>query len=186
MSASGDIVPGDIVDYWFSPPVRRYWWKHDRTFDAELAERFGALHRRAAGTGLPEWRADPQGRLAEIIVLDQFSRNLHRGRAEAFANDALARRLTREAIAAGADRDLPPAQRAFLYMPLMHSESPHDHEDALRLFASDPALAEQLKFERRHKSVIDRFGRYPHRNAALGRASTKEEQAFLDQAGSGF
>jgi uncharacterized protein (DUF924 family) len=135
---------------------------------------------------LPAWRTTPRGRLAVIIVLDQFSRNLHRDRPEAFAQDTLARRLTHEAVAAGADRALLPEQRAFLYMPLMHSESASDHKEATRLFGSDPALADNLKFEKQHKAIIDRFGRYPHRNEILGRESTAEERAFLEQPGSRF
>lgn len=180
------LSPETVLDYWFSPRVRKCWWKMDAAFDAELRRLFGDLHRAAVEGGLPAWRKTPQGRLAEVIVLDQFSRNLYRDRPEAFAQDARARTLTREAVAAGADRALPPEKRAFLYMPLMHSESASDHEEAMRLFESDPALAYNLKFEKKHKAIIDRFGRYPHRNEILGRESTAEERAFLEQPGSRF
>lgn len=181
-----DIGPDAIVAFWFSDRARRCWWEKDDDFDAEVRERFGTLHREAAGDGLPGWRDTARGRLAEIVVLDQLSRNLYRDSAEAFAQDELARKLAHEAIAVGADRELPPEQRAFVYLPLMHSESVRDHELAMALFASDPALADNLEFEKKHKAIIDRFGRYPHRNAALGRTSTEEERAFLEQPGSSF
>jgi uncharacterized protein (DUF924 family) len=119
------------------------------------------------------------------MVLDQFSRNIHRDTAAAFANDALALALAQEAVARGSDRELPVPHRAFLYLPWMHSESPTIHEEALRLFAQ-PGLEHNLEFERQHKAIIDRFGRYPHRNEALGRASTQEELAFLREPGSSF
>ena len=118
-------------------------------------------------------------------MLDQFSRNINRGEAQAFANDALALGLAQEAVAAGADRLLAPAERAFLYMPYMHSESAAIHALAVALF-SQPGLEHNLDFELRHKAIIDRFGRYPHRNAVLGRASTAEEAAFLQTPGSSF
>jgi uncharacterized protein (DUF924 family) len=124
-------------------------------------------------------------RLAEIIVLDQFTRNIHRDSAAAFANDALALRLAEEAVAAGADLKLPVEERRFVYMPYMHSESAAVHETAMRLFAT-PGLETNLEFERRHKAIIDRFGRFPHRNALLGRPSTAEEIEFLKQPGSSF
>lgn len=140
----------------------------------------------ASEGGLTSWRQTPEGRLAEIIVLDQFPRNMFRNQADAFATDELARQCTRNAVAAGADKALTPQQRAFLYMPLMHSESRADHEEAVRLYSSHPELSYNLDFELKHKAIIDRFGRYPHRNAALGRTSTPEEKNFLEQPGSSF
>ena len=131
------------------------------------------------------WRATPEGRLAEILVLDQFSRNVYRDTARAFAQDALALALAQELVASGQDRSLPTAQRVFAYMPYMHSESAVIHEQALTLFAQ-PGLENNLDFERRHKAIIDRFGRYPHRNAVLVRTSTAEELAFLSEPGSSF
>jgi len=166
--------------------VRKKWWNKDAGFDREIRDRFEAIYQRAVDGGLAEWRQKPPGRLAEIIVLDQFPRNMYRDQAAAFAHDDLARRLTREAVAAGADQELDPQQRSFLYLPLMHSEEPEDHEEAVRLYSSHPGLADNLKFEYRHKAIIDRFGRYPHRNEILGRHSTPEEVAFLGEPGSSF
>jgi len=175
-----------IIDFWFSDPVRENWWSKDAAFDQEIRDRFEDTYRRAVAGELAAWRETPEGRLAEIIVLDQFPRNMFRDQAAAFAHDDLARRLTREAVAAGADQQLEPGQRAFLYMPLMHSESLPDHEEAVRLFSSHPDLANNLRFELKHKAIIDRFGRYPHRNEILGRSSSPEEREFLGQPGSSF
>ncbi|RMH18945.1 MAG: DUF924 domain-containing protein, partial [Gammaproteobacteria bacterium] len=127
----------------------------------------------------------PTGRLAEIIVLDQFSRNLYREDPRAFAQDALALALSQEAIAQEADQALSASQKAFLYMPFMHSESAIIHEMALKLF-DQPGLEGNLDFEIQHKTIIDQFGRYPHRNAILGRSSTEAEQKFLQNPGAGF
>lgn len=175
-----------IIEFWFSDRVRAHWWGKDPAFDQEIRDRFEDTYRRAMAGDLATWRETPEGRLAEIIVLDQFSRNMFRDRAAAFAQDPLARQLTHQAVASGADQELTPRQCSFLYMPLMHSEDVADHEEAVRLFASHPDLANNLKFEYRHKAIIDRFGRYPHRNAILGRTSTPEELEFLSQPGSSF
>jgi uncharacterized protein (DUF924 family) len=134
---------------------------------------------------LHAWRIRPEGRLAEIIILDQFSRNIHRGTPDAFAADQLALALAQEAVSSGADQALPVSRRAFLYLPFMHSESPAIHERAVRLFSAS-GLAENLKSELRHQAIITRFGRYPHRNSILGRISTPEEEAFLEEPGSSF
>jgi uncharacterized protein (DUF924 family) len=178
--------PQDIIDFWFSERVRKKWWSKDEVFDREIQDHFFELHRQAASGGIHAWRESPEGRLAEVIVLDQFPRNMFRDQAGAFASDELARQCTREAVAAGDDQALSPQQRAFLYMPLMHSEADADHELAVRLYSSDPGLANNLAFELKHKAIIDRFGRYPHRNRVLGRTSTPEEEAFLQQPGSSF
>lgn len=178
-------TPADILDFWFSEIQPAQWWSKSDDFDRLIAARFGAVLQAAARCELYAWRATPAGRLAEVIVLDQFSRNIHRGDAQAFANDALALGLAQEAVAAGADKGLLLAQRAFLYMPYMHSESAAIHALAVALF-SQPGLEHNLDFELRHKAIIDRFGRYPHRNAVLGRASTAEEAAFLQTPGSSF
>ncbi|MFM2399012.1 MAG: hypothetical protein RL341_1169, partial [Pseudomonadota bacterium] len=146
---------------------------------------FGELHASACKSELFAWRATPKGRLAEVIVLDQFSRNLHRGSALAFANDAMALSLAQEAVAAGADAALSQSERMFLYMPYMHSESRAIHVEAQQLFRAN-GEGGGIDSELRHKAIIDRFGRYPHRNAALGRESTVEELAFLQQPGSRF
>jgi uncharacterized protein (DUF924 family) len=177
--------PGDILDFWFGELTPEQWYKASDDVDAWIVQRFSGLHASAARCELSAWRETPDGRLAEIIVLDQFSRNIHRGSAAAFAQDALALALAQEAVRAGADAALPPARRAFLYLPWMHSESVPIHEEALRLF-DQPGLENNLDFERQHKAIIDRFGRYPHRNALLGRVSTAEELAFLATPGSSF
>lgn len=178
-------TPADILDFWFSEIQPAQWWSKSYDFDRLIAIRFGAVLQAAARCELYAWRATPAGRLAEVIVLDQFSRNINRGEAQAFANDALALGLAQEAVAAGADKGLLLAQRAFLFLPYMHSESAAIHALAVALF-SQPGLEHNLDFELRHKAIIDRFGRYPHRNAVLGRASTAEEAAFLQTPGSSF
>jgi uncharacterized protein (DUF924 family) len=139
----------------------------------------------AARCELLAWRSTAQGRLAEILVLDQFSRNIHRDTPHAFAQDALALALAQEMVAAGHDQTLPPLQRAFVYMPYMHSESPLIHTHGAQLFAQ-AGLENNLDFELRHQAIITRFGRYPHRNATLGRSSTDAELAFLAEPGAGF
>lgn len=175
-----------VLQFWLGELETRQWFAKDAALDAEIGRRFGDTLQAASQCELWHWRGDARGRLAEIIVLDQFSRNIHRDSAAAFANDALALALAQEAVALGADRKLSAGpQRAFLYMPYMHSESALIHEQAMVLF-DQPELADNLEFERRHKAIIDRFGRYPHRNAILGRRSTEEELAFLQQPGSSF
>ena len=175
----------ELLDFWFVQTQPAQWWKVDPAFDACIAERFGALHAQARRCELFAWRASPEGRLAEVIALDQFARNIHRGTPDAFSADALALALAQEAVALGADLALPPEQRAFLYMPYMHSESPAIHAVAEPLMR-ERAPAHTHAFELKHKAIVDRFGRYPHRNAILGRASTAQEAEFLTQPGSSF
>lgn len=177
--------PASVLRFWFEESAPAQWWSAEPAFDAQVRQRFGALHRAAAGAELSAWRRQPEGRLAEVIVLDQFSRNLHRGTSQAFAADAMALALAQEAVAGGHDLALPVQQRLFLYMPYMHSESAVVHQAAVPLFES-LGLASNLDFELRHKAIIDRFGRYPHRNAWLGRPSTPQELVFLEQPGSRF
>jgi len=177
--------PSVVLDFWFEEIAPGQWWTKSREFDRLVEARFGALHRAAARCELFEWRGTAAGRLAEVIVLDQFSRNLHRDTPLAFACDPLALALAQEAVAAGADRQVDDTRRAFFYMPFMHSESPAIHVVALALFGS-PGVDGSLEDERRHKAIVDRFGRYPHRNAVLGRASTAEEIEFLRSPGSSF
>lgn len=174
-----------VLDFWFEESTPAQHFRRDDAFDARIRERFGALHGAAAHGECFAWRDTPAGRLAEVIVLDQFSRNLYRDDARAFACDGMALVLAQEAVRAGVDRTLPVARRAFLYMPYMHSESPAIHAEALRLFGQ-PGLESSHAFELKHKAIIDRFGRYPHRNAVLGRESTARERAFLRQPGSSF
>ncbi|NMH64897.1 DUF924 family protein [Shewanella salipaludis] len=174
-----------ILEFWFEEITPGHWWKKDAAFDLLVAKRFGAQLERAKRGELYPWRNTVQGRLAEIILLDQFSRNVYRDTPDAFAADAMALVLAQEAVAAGLDKTLPPRQLAFLYMPYMHSESAVIQEVAVSLFSQE-AVAGNLDFALRHKAIIDRFGRYPHRNAILGRTSGAEELAFLQQPGSGF
>lgn len=174
-----------VLDFWFETLTPAQWFKKDAQLDRTITERFSELHAKAARCECYLWRESAYGRLAEIIVLDQFARNIYRGDPRAFATDALALALAQEAVASGADTALSNDQRAFLYMPFMHSESAAIHTIAMQLFGQ-PGLENNLDFEVRHKAIIDRFGRYPHRNALLGRASTDEELAFLEQPGSSF
>jgi uncharacterized protein (DUF924 family) len=174
-----------ILDFWFREIDPAQWWRVDPAFDELIRSRFLALHRQAAAGELFGWRATAQGRLAEIIVLDQFSRNLFRGTPAAFAQDGMALVLAQEAVMARAHEALAPVERGFLFLPYMHSESRAIHVEAERLYRAF-ALPDNLDFELRHKAIIDRFSRYPHRNAILGRASTEEEVAFLKQPGSSF
>ena len=178
-------MPNTILRFWFDEITPAHWFKSDPDLDQLIAERFAKVHAQANQCELFGWRREPAGRLAEIIVLDQFSRNMHRDTPNAFASDALALALAQEAVARGADMALAPEQRSFLYMPYMHSESKVIHEQAELLFRTR-AADENYKFELRHKEIIDRFGRYPHRNAILGRTSTAEELEFLEQPGSSF
>ena len=173
-----------MLQFWFEEISPAQWWKVDTEFDRMIGERFSEIHKRATNSELFDWRTEPGGRLAEIIVLDQFSRNIYRGDGRAFAADPMALALAQEAVAARADKTLPPERRVFLYMPYMHSESSAVHVVAERLFRDTPK--DNYDFELRHKAIVDRFGRFPHRNAMLGRQSTPEEIAFLAQPGSRF
>ncbi|MDK2777260.1 MAG: DUF924 domain-containing protein [Pseudomonadota bacterium] len=174
-----------VMDFWFRELQPKQWWVRDAALDAQIRQRFTALHAAAAAGELFHWRRAAAGRLAEVIVLDQFSRNMFRDTAQAFATDALALVLAQEAVAAAADQQLPVQQRVFFYMPYMHSESLRIHDEALTLF-SQPGLESNLDFEHRHRTILERFGRYPHRNAILGRDSSAAETAFLTQPGSSF
>ena len=175
----------EFLDFWLHQIDPNQWRVKDAAFDRLLATRYGGLLQRAAVCELWGWRATPMGRLAEVIVLDQLSRNIHRHTPQAFAQDAMALALAQEAVAAGHLADLAERERIFLLMPYMHSESRDIHRQGERLFRLHTP-AENHGFELRHKAVVDRFGRYPHRNAVLGRASTDEELAFLQQPGSSF
>ncbi|GKW47859.1 DUF924 family protein [Halomonas sp. NCCP-2165] len=177
--------PQAVLSFWFETLTPRQWFAKDAALDRRIAEAFGATLAAAGRGELWTWRESAQGRLAEILVLDQFSRNIHRDAPGAFAQDPLALVLAQEAVARGTDRHLSVPWRAFLYMPYMHSESLAIHDQAVRLF-DQPGLEENLRFEHRHREIIVRFGRYPHRNAILGRESTPQELAFLEEPGSSF
>ena len=175
----------DVISFWFEEAGPDKWWAKDSEFDQLIGRRFGSVHQRAIACELFGWRDNLLGRLAEIIVIDQFSRNIFRDRPESFASDPLALALAQEAVSRGVHLELAGPRRAFLYMPYMHSESREIHEIAAELF-SDPEVEGNRDFELRHKAIIDRFGRYPHRNEILGRMSTAEELAFLQEPGSSF
>ena len=177
--------PQDILSFWFGELTPKQHFSKDAALDALIRTRFGPTLAAAARGELHPWRTDAPGRLAEILVLDQFPRNIHRDTPLAFACDALALRLARELVALGLDQALPTPHKPFAYMPYMHSEDLDAHTEALPLF-SQPGLENNLHFLHRHTEIVRRFGRYPHRNAVLGRESTPEELAFLQQPGSSF
>ncbi|MDL2356546.1 MAG: DUF924 domain-containing protein [Pseudomonadota bacterium] len=188
----------EVLDFWFLPSAaegygkpRGEWFRKDARFDAAIAERFGDVIAQALAGGLRDWdRAGARGTLARILVLDQFTRNAFRGTPASFAGDAQALAAALELEAAGADRDLVPLQRWFAYMPFEHAEDARMQEKSVALFAGlaadDADFAGALDYAHKHRGVIARFGRFPHRNAILGRSSTPEELAFLSQPGSGF
>ena len=175
----------DILHFWFDELTDKQHFAKDTALDEMIRTRFGATLEAAAQCELFAWRTTPDGRLAEIIVLDQFSRNIFRDTPRAFAQDALALALAQELVASGQDQLLNTTERRFAYMPYMHSESALIHAQAVQLF-TQPGLEDGLSFELRHQVIIDRFGRFPHRNALLGRASTAEETAFLSAPGLSF
>lgn len=174
-----------IIKFWFETIEPKSWWIKDEKFDHLLEEKFSDVHQQANKGELFHWRETAEGRLAEIIVLDQFSRNIYRDTADAFASDNLALILAQEAIHVKAHEMLTDKQKPFLYMPFMHSESLVIHQQALKLF-SEPGLEGNTDFERRHFAIIQQFSRYPHRNVILGRQSTADEIKFLKQPGSSF
>ncbi len=171
----------DILEFWFHELSDRQRFAKDEKLDLAIRERFGTVHQAAVRGQLFEWRATPEGRLAEIVVLDQFSRNMFRDTPEAFAHDPQVLVLAQELVASGQDQLLSADHRVFAYMPFMHSESSLIHEQAERLY-SQPGM----EGAQRHRTIIEKFGRYPHRNAILGRTSTEQEQAFLQTPGSSF
>ena len=175
----------EVLGFWFDELDGARRFAKDPVLDARIADRYRATLNAAIRGELFLWRDTPAGRLAEIVVLDQFSRNIWRDTPAAFAQDPQALTLAQELVARGEARSLAPEQRAFAYMPYMHSESGPIHEQAVRLF-SEPGLEYSLDYELRHQAIIARFGRYPHRNAILGRSSTPEEIAFLAEPGSSF
>ena len=186
-----------VLDCWFGTPdapdfgvARKLWFSRDKAFDAMLLERFGTLIDAAREGSLDHWKETPLGALALIVVLDQFSRNCHRNTPRAFAADQKALHTAQQMVASGADRLLPTAHhRAFAYLPFEHDETLASQQESLRLFKvleAEPGGASYYSFAVRHAKVIERFGRFPHRNALLGRASTDEENAFLREPGSSF
>lgn len=173
----------DIIKFWFEEIEEKQHWVKDNEFDRLIENRFGELLKSASLGELWNWRETALGRLAEVIVLDQFSRNIYRDKPQSFAQDPMALALSQEAIRCGANTELEKSHRLFLYMPFMHSESLKVHEEAVRIFTESDL---NLEFEIKHKKIIERFGRYPHRNKILGRTSTADELSFLEQPGSSF
>lgn len=175
----------EVLHFWFHDVDASLRFAKDAELDQKIRDRFAQTYEDIVAGKTVDWRKTPEGRLAEVIVLDQFSRNMFRDSPKAFAADPLALKLAMEAVVVGDDMKVPLEKRAFFYLPYMHSEDPHVHEKAMKLFAQ-PGLESNLKFEILHKNIIDRFGRYPHRNGVLGRVSTPEEIEFLKQKGSSF
>jgi uncharacterized protein (DUF924 family) len=189
--------PDQVLEFWFgtpqqadTEPMRALWFAKDPAFDREIAERFGPLIERALRDELPDWAWEPGPALARVLLLDQFTRNAFRDTPRAFAGDALALRAARSMIEQGQDQQLRPLQRSFVYLPFEHAEGLAEQDEALRLFGAlaeaAPGLAGNLEWAEKHRAIIARFGRFPHRNAILGRPSTPEELAFLQQPGSRF
>jgi uncharacterized protein (DUF924 family) len=178
--AGGDtITPADIVWFWRHAGYDR-WYKKDDAFDAEVRRRYLELWQRASAGELSAWEKSDDGALALTIVLDQFPRNMFRGKPEAFSSDAKALAVAERAVARGADARIDPQLLEFLYMPFMHSEVLVDQLRCVELFQNSPG---NLKYAEEHADIIRRFGRFPHRNRMLGRATTPEEQAYLDAGG---
>jgi uncharacterized protein (DUF924 family) len=176
---------GEVLDFWFDPSSKAHWFEPSAAFDQAVAARLGDLHRRAAGGDLEAWQSSAEGCLALCILLDQAPRQLFRGQARAFATDARALAVTQRALAEGFDRQLPVDQRLFLYLPLMHSERVADQEQCVALFETEE-LRDKLCHAVEHADIIRRFGRFPHRNAALGRTSTANEEAYMREGGEQF
>jgi len=191
-----DPRPADLLAFWFGPPgdpargtFREAWFKKDPAFDETIRVRFALAVERAVAGAFADWEADADGALALLLLLDQFPRNLWRGTPGAFAGDARARAVADRALARGFDQGRPDVERVFFFLPFEHSEDMADQDRSVALFrtvADGPNGAEFVDYALRHRDVIRRFGRFPHRNAALGRASTAEEIAFLEQPGSSF
>ncbi|MCP8900756.1 DUF924 family protein [Gilvimarinus xylanilyticus] len=178
----------DVLIFWFEECSEKDWFRKSDRLDAEITQRFSALHAQIVAQPEPGQAAaneTPESLLAKVILLDQLSRNMFRDTAQAFAHDGQALQLAQWAVDKKWDEALTPVQRRFLFMPYMHSESPQVHEKAVALFTQLGDKA-SLDFEYKHKAIVDRFGRYPHRNKILGRKSTGEERAFLTQPGSSF
>lgn len=197
MAAPIDPRAAEVLDFWFGRSdaphhlqPRPEWFRKDAAFDAQIAQRFGAVIEAALRGELAGWASTPRGAVARIVVLDQFTRNAFRDSSRMFAGDALALAAARVLVGSGAARTLPGVMRQFVYLPFEHAENLADQRRALELFtqleADEPALAGLAEWARKHHDIVARFGRFPHRNALLGRASTPEESEFLKQPGSSF
>ncbi len=170
----------EVLSFWFNENNKAFWFNKSVAFDEEIKKNFLNTYELASKSACFKWRTHPQGRLAEIIVLDQFPRNMFRNSSRAFATDPLALALSQEAVDRGIDKELKTEEKSFLYMPYMHSEALNVHDEAIKLF-SQAGLEHNLEYEILHKKIIERFGRYPHRNEVLGRSSTPEEIEYLEK-----
>lgn len=168
--------PQDILDFWFSPAVGKHWFASTPALDAEIKTRFEAIWRQATAGELDAWAETPDGVLALIIVLDQLPLNMYRGEPTAFASEQQAVALAKQAVARGWHREMADDRRLFLFLPLMHSENLDDQEQSVQLFR---AAGMDTRWPEHHRAIVQRFGRFPHRNALLGRANTPAEQAYL-------
>jgi uncharacterized protein (DUF924 family) len=186
-----------VLDFWFGRPgdaeyhrPREQWFRKDDAFDAQIRDRFGALIERALVGELQSWAAHPASAVAQILVLDQFTRNVYRGTARAFSGDIRALAAAQALVDSGADRAMPGVRRQFVYLPFEHSEELAMQDESMRLFTQlardEPSLADLMTWADKHRVIVARFGRFPHRNAMLGRDSSTEEIEFLKQPGSGF
>jgi uncharacterized protein (DUF924 family) len=179
--ATGRVEPGDVVSFWQAAGAEK-WFSQDDALDAAVRARFIPTYEAAATGELAHWEANSEGALALVIVLDQFPRNMFRGSARTYAADPLARDVADRALARGFDRAVPPDLRTFFYLPFMHSETVADQERCVALYR-ELGDAESLRYAEDHADIIRRFGRFPHRNPVLGRATTADEQAFLAAGG---
>ena len=184
-------TPRDILQFWFSENARPLWFEKDAAFDADIRARFGPLVHQAQLGGFEEWRSSPDGTLALLLLLDQFARNIFRGEAKAYLGDARAREVAAEAIARGFDQRYPFPDRVFFYLPFEHCETLANQDRHIALMEAcvrefGEVAAEFLEYAHRHRAIIQRFGRFPHRNAALGRETTEEEAEFLKGPNSSF
>ena len=175
----------EVLKFWFDDLSPDDWFESDEAVDSDIRERFQELHETLRGQVPETWRSSARGCLAAVIVLDQFSRNMYRGTSRAFAADGAALSLAKEALVRGFDRELSIDERKFLYMPFEHSENPAEQARSIELFGTLESELD-LDYARRHKEIIDRFGRFPHRNAVLGRISTPDEIEFIKEPGSSF
>ena len=174
------MLPSDILDFWFTPPMTEHWFKSTPEIDAGMYERFSQLWLAAAGGECDAWREEADGALALVILLDQIPLNIFRGKSKSFTTEYKARVVSRYAIDKGLDQSIDIVRRPFLYLPFMHSEELSDQDESVRLMGTDPAMEQSLLFANHHRDIIKRFGRFPHRNAIFGRKSTEEEIEWLN------
>jgi uncharacterized protein (DUF924 family) len=184
-------TPREILQFWFSERARPLWFEKDSVFDADIRARFGPMVHKAQMGGFEDWCASPDGALALLLLIDQFARNIHRGEAKAFLGDARAREVADQAIARGFDKRFPFPDRNFFYLPFEHCETLANQDRYIALMEAcvrefGEVAAENLDYGHRHRNIINRFGRFPHRNAALGRETTEEEAEFLKGPNSSF